>query len=619
MFANANHSPPLLKTRIFILLLPAGLLYASCAKIGTVSGGDKDTIPPVLVKSIPPNYSLHFNSKKIRATFDEFIDSKDLQSNFLVSPPLEKKPDVKIINKDLVVSPLENLQPNTTYTLNFGNSIVDYTVGNPIPNFEFVFSTGSYLDSLSIQGRLLDAFTLQPTKDPVLVMLYTNLNDSAPYKELPTSVCRTNKAGWFVLNNLKERKYRIFALKDANSNMKYDLPSELIAFADSVIDLHPTETKDYIADYDTTGRKEVSKSKLHVKNKPIPRPDTTARDSLKLMRHKKYGAYQNLYLFAEENLKQYMKEAKRTGHDRIRFVMSRELQKTDSIIIHPVNFSPKGEWLLNEMHMHRDTFEYWITDTALVRQDILKVALAYSITDSVFNYFAKIDTVDLRFTGKEAKKKKHEVAKAAKLDLTFNVGSGKLLDLNNNVSIEADKPLEKVDPAFISLFKMEDTLKIPVKFSLVRDPQSVRRVILKAKWEDNTAYKLRVLPPAFTSIYGTQPDTIDKPYKSQKADYYGKLIIKLDSVHENIVIQLLQKDVLVNQVSTRKNGKMTIDYINPGKYVVKIIYDKNGNGLWDTGNYLRRLQPEKIAFYPDLVEIRSNWDLEISVSGKDPY
>ena len=211
MFAAVNPFGSL-KSKSLILLLFAALLYASCAKIGSVSGGDKDTIPPVMVKSIPPNFATHFAAKKIRISFDEFIDLKDLPNNFMVSPPLSKLPDVRVYNKDLVIQPLDSLQPNTTYTLNFGNAVVDYTVGNAIPNFEFVFSTGSYVDSLSLQGRLLNAFDLTPSKEPVLVMLFSNLADSAPYLGKPAYVCRTDKNGWFVLNNLREGDYRLFAL-----------------------------------------------------------------------------------------------------------------------------------------------------------------------------------------------------------------------------------------------------------------------------------------------------------------------------------------------------------------------------------------------------------------------
>lgn len=608
-----------MKSKSLILFLIAALLYASCAKIGSVSGGDKDTIPPVMVKSIPPDFATHFNAKKIRISFDEFIDLKDLPNNFMVSPPLSKLPEVRVYNKDLVIQPLDSLQPNTTYTLNFGNAVVDYTVGNAIPNFEFVFSTGSYVDSLSLQGRLLNSFDLTPYKEPVLVMLFSNLADSAPYLGKPAYVCRTDKNGWFVLNNLREGNYRLFALKDANSNMKFDMPSESIAFADSIIHLKATEVKDYIAEADTSNKKTRTEIKKSTPGKSLHAADTARTDTLKAPPHKRYGTYQSLFMFTEENLKQYLKESKRISPEKLLIVMNRPLRPTDSVMLKPINFSPSGKWLLPEYHPDRDTFEYWITDTALVHQDVLKVALSYEVTDSAGNYVVRLDTVDYRFAGKStAKKKKDEKPKANRLILTLSTGSGKPLDLNTNMILTTDKPVASMDPAYIQLEKTVDTLKIPLKFSIRKDSFELRKFILTAHWEENTDYRFVVYPPAFTSIYETQPDTLKKTFKTQKADYYGRLMVTLDSVQNNVIVQLLQKDIPVRQESTRKSGKLTFDFVPPGKYKVKIIYDRNNNGFWDTGRYLEKLQPEKVGFYHDEIEIRSNWDLDITLPGKEP-
>ncbi len=466
MFAAVNQIGSL-KSKSLILLTIAALLYASCAKIGSVSGGDKDTIPPVMVKSIPPDFATHFTAKKIRISFDEFIDLKDLTNNFMVSPPLSKLPEVRVYNKDLVIQPLDSLQPNTTYTLNFGNAVVDYTVGNAIPNFEFVFSTGSYVDSLSLQGRLLNSFDLTPYKEPVLVMLFSNLADSAPYLGKPAYVCRTDKNGWFLLSNLREGNYRLFALKDANSNFKFDMPSESVAFADSVIHLTATEVKDYIAEADTSNKKVKTGTKKTATGPPLSATDTTRTDTLKTPPHKIYGAYQSLFMFTEENLKQYLKESKRISPEKLMIVMNRPLRPTDSVMLKPINFTFSGKWLLPEYHPERDTFEYWITDTSLVHKDVLKTALSYEVTDSLGNYVVRLDTVDYRFAGKSTvKRKKDEKTKPEKLIVNLNTGAGKPLDLNTTLILTTDKPVEKLDPAYIQLEKTEDTLNPAAGYTL---------------------------------------------------------------------------------------------------------------------------------------------------------
>jgi hypothetical protein len=225
MFAFVYYMPfPDLKYLKIIFYLLAAALISSCAKVGVITGGEIDTIPPVLLTSTPLNYATSFTGKKIKVSFSEFIDLKDITREFLVSPPLYKLPEVRNINKDLIVTPLDSLQPNATYTLSFGNSVVDFTAGNPVKNFEFVFSTGNAIDSLSVQGRLLNSFDLATTKDPVYVMLYSNLADSTPYLKIPAYISRTDAFGRFRLNNLKAGDYRLFALKDGNSNMML-LPS----------------------------------------------------------------------------------------------------------------------------------------------------------------------------------------------------------------------------------------------------------------------------------------------------------------------------------------------------------------------------------------------------------
>src|SRR5512133_3010997 len=208
------------------------LVFPRCAKQGTpITGGDKDTIPPVLLKSIPQQGATHFKEKKVELFFNEYISLKNTQQEFLVSPPLKEKPVTKLKGKSVLIEIEDTLQPNTTYTLNFGGSITDFTEGNAIPNFEYVFSTGASIDSFTFKGKVYNSEDLKPSKDPVLVMLYSNLSDSAPYLERPLYAGRVSKEGNFILNNLRPDTFRVIALVDGNSNMKFDPPDEAIAFA----------------------------------------------------------------------------------------------------------------------------------------------------------------------------------------------------------------------------------------------------------------------------------------------------------------------------------------------------------------------------------------------------
>ncbi|MFP4471824.1 MAG: Ig-like domain-containing protein, partial [Bacteroidales bacterium] len=222
---------------LLLMALSAGMMY--CANPVSPTGGPVDETAPMVVESEPPNYSTHFNRNRIIITFNEFVQLQQPNQQVLISPPLRENPSYKIRGRSVVVDFNEELQPNTTYSIFFGNAITDLTAGNPLGDYLFAFSTGDHIDSLAIGGEVLNAFNLQPQEN-VLVMLYPPDNDTVPRDSLPMLVrplyvAKTNAAGVFQLRNLRNEPYKIFALNDMNSNYLYDLPNEEIAFIDSLI------------------------------------------------------------------------------------------------------------------------------------------------------------------------------------------------------------------------------------------------------------------------------------------------------------------------------------------------------------------------------------------------
>ena len=214
---------------IFTYLSLIFLLYA-CAQVVSPSGGEKDVAPPIVIEAKPANESNHFNAKEIRFQFDEFVKLNQLNQQLIVSPPLKHKPKTQLKGKTLSIEIKDTLQSNTTYVMNFGEAIVDITENNPISNFQYVFTTGKYIDSLELNGRVQDAFSLE-LKEDVLVMLYKQVEeDSLAHKYLPSYLAKTNKSGRFQLTNIAEGDYKVVALKDANSNFLFDRADEEIAF-----------------------------------------------------------------------------------------------------------------------------------------------------------------------------------------------------------------------------------------------------------------------------------------------------------------------------------------------------------------------------------------------------
>ncbi len=211
----------------------------SCANTGRISGGPKDVTPPKLIEPLStPDKQVNFDPKVLTFFFDEFVEVKDPVKQVIVSPPLTYIPSVKSRGKKVTFAfdDKETLRENATYTINFGEAIVDFHEGNKLSNFTFVFSTGPFLDSLSISGKIINAKTGDPEPE-MIVVLYDILEDSIVRKEKPFYFTRPDKNGNFVFRNIRSDRFKVFALKDDNLNYKYDLETERIAFLDEPIRL----------------------------------------------------------------------------------------------------------------------------------------------------------------------------------------------------------------------------------------------------------------------------------------------------------------------------------------------------------------------------------------------
>lgn len=237
----------MLKNKFLIYIVLIALAVTGCAKRGSITGGPKDTIPPYILSSSPENMTTNFTGNQIRIDFNEYIKIKDVNKQLIISPPMNTAPDIVptgSASKYINIKIKDTLQPNTTYAFNFGQSITDNNEGNPYSQFKFVFSTGAYIDSLTLNGRIRDAYSKE-TDDFVSVMLYEaneKFNDSTIYKEKPRYVTNTlDSVVDYSLQNLKEGKYFLVAIKDKNSNYRFDPKNDKIGFLPKPITI-PTDT-----------------------------------------------------------------------------------------------------------------------------------------------------------------------------------------------------------------------------------------------------------------------------------------------------------------------------------------------------------------------------------------
>lgn len=221
---------------VSLLVLALCSFFTQCANIVPPGGGPRDTLPPRLVNVSPLDSTLNFNSNKVVFHFNEFVELDNVIEKLIVSPTMKRTPVITAKLRVVTLEIKDSLQPNTTYTFNFGDAVKDVNERNPIEDFQYVVSTGDYMDSLQLTGKVLVAETGKPDSN-IAVMLYSNLEDSVVSKEKPLYLSKTKGDGSYRFRNLKPGTYRLFALKEEDRDYQYTQPDELIAFSDSLVRL----------------------------------------------------------------------------------------------------------------------------------------------------------------------------------------------------------------------------------------------------------------------------------------------------------------------------------------------------------------------------------------------
>lgn len=513
------------------------LSFTDCAKKGFPSGGKLDSIPPVLLKSNPENYTTNFSGSEIRISFDEYIKLKDLNKNLLISPPATYAPVITPLStsKTLKIQIQDTLKENTTYSFNFGNSIVDNNEENAFEYYKYVFSTGDYIDSLKLSGTIKDAELLNPVF-PATVLLYEvndTFKDSLIYTEKPTYIATTTDSiGSFELTNLKEGTYLLLALKDKGNDYLFQPKVDKIAFEKTYVTL-PTDS---------------SYTLKLFKEAPEYKPANPKHDS------------KNHILF---------------GYEGTADSLSIEL-----ISDVPPNFTSK---LFKDRTT--DTLHYWFKPSLEV-DSLLFVAKNRGRTDTLKTRIRDLytDTLNLKSV------------------------SPQVLIPKDSVILAANTPLTSFVPELISVTD-KDTVAVETSVRINAKKNTVSVFFPK---QESQTYTLKVLPGAITDFFETTNDTLQQIFRTQALSDYGTLSLTLANADEfPLIVQLV--DAKFNVVSERtvtENIPVSFDYLKPALYYVRIIYDTNANGIWDTGNFLERRAPERIVYYPTQLEVRANWSLK---------
>lgn len=520
--------------KYFLILL--AIVMVGCAKRGSITGGSIDTIPPVLQQSIPKNFSTEFKGQEVKLTFDEYIKLKDVNKQLVVSPPMNTPPVITPTNasKYITIKIKDTLQPNTTYSFNFGQSIQDNNEGNPYPQFKYVFSTGTYIDSLSVAGTISDALEQKPDNF-VTVMLYEvneKFTDSIVYKEKPRYVTNTlDSSLTWQIDNIKAGKYMLVAMKDVNNNYLFDPKKDKIAFHKEHITI-PSESANY-----------------------------------------------NLQLFSEVPAFKGLKPSQASGNRAT------------------IGYEGKPEKAKFTLKNGNETLPTIVTKLPE--------------KDSVQIWFQpiKADSLNLEIVNENFKKEFYFKIKDQKKDtLNFTAKPLGTLHFREQFEISASIPLVKFDSTKITL-RNKDSIIVPFTTKYDEFEQKLK---FDFKKEPLEKYTMLLLPGALTDFYEKTNDTLNYKFSTRELGDYANLTLRLENVKKYpIIVQLTdEKGKILDSEYSTNSPVINFNAFVPKKFFLRIIYDDNGNGVWDPGNYLEKRQGEEVIYFPKELEGRANWDVE---------
>ena len=526
----------LMRYSIYIMVM---ILIAGCARRSSPSGGEEDSIPPVLIASNPKINTVNFDADEIRLTFNEWVKLEDLQKQLIISPPLDnEKYEIKPLSgvtKKIFVNFIDTLQENTTYTINFGNSIVDNNEGNKMNFFNYTFSTGPTLDSLFVKGNVEDAFNLE-TDEYLSLQLYridSTYNDSIIYNHQPTYLASTLDTTAYRFKNLREGKYILIALKDVGNDYIFNPLYDKIGYYDSIISL----PKDSII---------------------------------------------NLRLFKEEVPIIW---------DRPHFINSQKIGfgyygKLDLSKISLVSKIPDSINYLFTKEKDKDTINFWLSKNSL---------------DSLEFKLKEVDTIKT-LTVKFDRSKDSIIDSLRISDITKSV-----IGLKEKFKLSSNLPVKKISDSLIFIRDIDSTL-IPFKSSI---NNNLDEVTLDFDVKPQDDYSIYILPNAIIDHRGGTNDTLGFRTRSQSLEDFGNVYLNvIRDTESQYILQMVNSnnEIVRKYNSINSDGLYNFESVKPGKYIFRMIRDNNRNKEWDTGNYLKKIQPEEVYYSNFELEIRANWD-----------
>lgn len=591
------------------------LLLIGCANRGIgPQGGPKDSIPPQLVKEVPLNRTTNFNAKKIEITFNEYIQGDNVVDNVLLSPPMKQMPDIRFVGKKVLVQLNDTLKPETTYTIDFGRAICDFTEKNPLPGYRYAFSTGEVIDSMSVEGTILNSEDLKPAAG-VLVGAYANLADSVFEQQAFDYVSKTDSTGYFRIDNMRPGLYSIYALQDISRDYFYQ-PGEGLAFG-------LTAESRFIKVDSLKFKVERSRDSLIVDSLVV---DSTIVDSVEIQetRNEK-RELPVMYFFKEEKVRQYLQRGLRPEAYQLQFLFS---GKHDSVptfrALRPsevdtsysdnkyVDWMPYSRWSYNETN---DTIMVWLTDSVAIGQDSIFVEVNHYRTDSIYQLEHVIDTVKCiyrapRLTEKLIADRKKQWENR-KLKITSSLSG--TVDVDKPLILTFAMPADSITKDSITLWHKVDTVYTPLTYELKPLDDIGIKCEVVYPWQPGEAYEMRIDSGLVIDCYGKANDKTLVQFKRRPLEDYSTLRVYVEPNKEQLRVQLLDKQEKMLRDVPLQKGQVYFEHLAPSTYKLRVYVDENNDGRWTTGDWMLKRQPEKVYNHDKELNMKANWDFEETI------
>ncbi len=604
--------------RAAVGLLFATLFLSRCASIGTPTGGPKDSLPPVIVRLSPDNFATNrplTGHERIYIEFDEYIQLKDQQKEFFTSPAMKKKPLVTQRGRGIVVQLRDTLEPNTTYSLNFGSAIRDNNEGNPLHSMRYVFSTGPEIDSMLLSGYTADGYKSDSVSKsyiwffPADSVEEPKAYDSTIFKHRPAQIARAETNGVFIAQQLKPIAYRVYAVEDKNDNQLYDPGVDRVGFLDGTV--NPAELPDFAIWYDSLRRYVTAEPQLYLR------------------------------MFVDEAFRrQLLQESGRPLQHQALLCFSAARPRIEALRFEGI---PDERVIVEPQTEGRDTLAVWfdmpaeeLPDTIRGRIDYFKhdtANLLQPVSEELKLPWRKIESKEEE-RNREKLERERRRAEAAGEEwheppqpnpFRHNLSAKGEINPETHLSVEFEYPLTRLDSSAVLLTRtLEDGTVEDRRVRFVRDTAALRRYRIESDWIAGGDYTLTIPAGALRNVAGQQNDSIVGRYTVFDPEKFATILVHVvaEDPAARYVVRLLDKNGRTVQERTDvRAGDVRFNYVAPGEVQLLVVEDRNGNGRWDTGSVVGRRQPERSELFvneagEDRFTTRANWEVELTIDTK---